>query len=211
MGKVEEFLGELFHIYDAESAHDYYIRTRELKGRKPGSQDSPSATKSSSVSTTVKKPAKSQPKPQAVKVTPEQRRAQISAQVDALRGKLAQLKEVLAQLVAEAKARSGVEPVAEPTSTTTRATPGSSDRKLTPAQQADAAQRAKEWREANPDKAMDQEAAKLEKQIQNFQDKITQMREKLKTVIADPFQTTGSVGAGSNTPMRKDRDSQNGS
>ena len=58
---------------------------------------------------------------------------------------------------------------------------------------------------------MDQEAAKLDKQIKNIQDKIEQMREKLKTVIADPFQTTGSVGAGSNTPMRKDRDSQNGS
>ena len=209
MPTVEEFLGELFHIYDAEKAHDYYLRTRELKGRQSATVETPVAKTTGVVKTTVKKPG-SPMKAQPVKMTPEQRRAQISAQVEALRAKLAQLKEVLAQLVQEAKVRSGVEPepVAAPT---TKPTPGTSDRKLTPEQKADAAQRAKEWREANPDKAMDQEAAKLDKQIQNIQDKINQMREKLKTVIADPFQTTGSVGAGSNTPMRKDRDSQNGS
>lgn len=210
MKTVEDFLEELFHIYDAEKAHEYYLRTRQLKGREPGADIATTVQKPSSVKTTVKKPGASPMKAQPVKMTPEQRRAQISAQVEALRAKLAQLKEVLAQLVEEAKARSGVEPEPEVESKATR-TPGTSTRKLTPQQQADAAQRAKEWREANPEKAMDQEAAKLDKQIKNIQDKITQMREKLKTVIADPFQTTGSVGAGSNTPMRKDRDSQNGS
>lgn len=210
MTTVEEFLGELFHIYDAEKAHEYYLRTRQLKGREPAAAITPTAQKTGSVKTTVQKPGSSSIKVQPVKMTPEQRRAQISAQVDALRAKLAQLKEVLAQLVQEAKARSGVEPIAEIASKPTRTT-GTSDRKLTPEQQAEAAQRAKEWREANPDKAMDQEAAKLDKQIKSIQKKIEEMREKLKTVIADPFQTTGSVGAGSNTPMRKDRDSQNGS
>ena len=92
-----------------------------------------------------------------------------------------------------------------------KGTPGTPNRKLTPEQQADAAKRAKEWRDANPDKAADQETAKLDRQIKNIQDRITQMRDRLKSVIPDPFQTTGSVGAGSNTPMRKDRDSQNGS
>lgn len=33
-------LNNLFHVYDAAYAHDYYLRTRNLKGRKKGTQES---------------------------------------------------------------------------------------------------------------------------------------------------------------------------
>src|SRR5688572_25568005 len=165
MPDVEKFLDSLFHIYDAEKAHDYYLRTRELKGRQSATVE-PTAQKTSSVKTAVKKPgvAKTQP----VKMTPEARRAQIAAQVEALRNKLAQLKEILAQLVQEAKARSGVEPEPEGATKTPKASTEPT-RKLTTKQKADAAQRAQEWRDQNPDKAMDQEAAKLSRQIEDIQ------------------------------------------
>jgi hypothetical protein len=197
----------LTHIYDAESAHQYYLRTRDLKGREAAAQQ-PTPMSKTSVSKTVQ--PKAAPKAAPAKQTPEQRRAAISSQVDALRAKLETLKKVLADLVQQAKARSGVDPEPEPTQGQPRQT-SDNPRKLTPEQQDAAAQRAKDWREANPDKAMDQEAAKLTKQVEAVQDKIQAMREKLAEVLVNPFHSTGSVGAESNTPMRKDGNSQNGS
>lgn len=197
----------VIHIYDAEKAHEYYLRTRKLKGRQPAAEE-PTVAKTTTFKPSVQ--PKAAPKVAPAKQSPEQRRAAIAAQVEALRTKLAQLKEVLAQLVAQAKARAGVEPEPEPTAKEPRNT-SDSPQKLTPEQRAEAAQRSKEWREANPDKAMDQDAAKLTRQIEAVEDKIQEMREKLSTVIVNPFHTTGSVGAGSNTSMRKDGSSQNGS
>ena len=198
----------LKHIYDAEKAHDYYLRTRELKGRQSATVEEPATVRKT---TTIAKTVQPKAAPKMVsKPTPEQRRAAISAQVEALRNKLAALKEVLAELVAQAKARAGVEPEPEVAKKDPRAT-SDNPRKLTPEQKADAAQRSKEWREANPDKAMDQDADKLARQVEAVEKKIQEMREKLSTVIVNPFHTTGSVGVGSNTPMRKDGSSQNGS
>ena len=196
----------LKHIYDAESAHDYYMRTRQLKGREPGVEKD--VVSKSPVPKMILPKAK--PKAMATKESPEQRRAAIKAQVEALRTKLDALKKVLAELVSQAKARAGVEPEPEPTAKEPRKT-SDNPRKLTPEQKADAAQRSKDWRDANPDKAMDQDAAKLDRQIKDVEEKIQAMREKLSTVIVNPFHSTGSVGAGSNTPMRKDGSSQNGS
>lgn len=198
----------LKHIYDAEKAHDYYLRTRELKGRQSATVEEPSGVRKTSITTTVQ--PKGVPKVVSTKQTPEQRRAAISSQVEALRAKLETLKKVLAELVSQAKARAGVEPEPVPTIKEPRKT-SDNPRKLTPEQQADAAQRSKEWREANPDKAMDQDAVKLARQVKAVEEAIQRMREKLSTVIVNPFHTTGSVGAGSNTLMRKDGSSQNGS
>lgn len=197
----------ILHIYDAEKAHEYYLRTRKLKGREAAVEEPPAAKKAAFRPSVQPKAA---PKVAPAKQSPEQRRAAIAAQVEALRAKLDQLKKVLAELVAQAKARAGVEPEAEPTAKEPRNT-SDNPRKLTPEQRAEAAQRSKDWREANPDKAMDQDAAKLTRQIEAVEDKIQEMREKLSTVIVNPFHSTGSVGAGSNTPMRKDGSSQNGS
>lgn len=197
----------LLHIYDAEKAHDYYLRTRELKGRQAAVEEPPAVKKSAFRPSVQPKAA---PKATSSKPTPEQRRAAIAAQVEALRAKLEQLKKVLAELVAQAKARSGVEPEPEPMAKEPRNT-SDNPRRLTPEQRAEAAQRSKDWREANPDKAMDQDAVKLAKQVKAVEEKIQEMREKLATVIVNPFHSTGSVGAGSNTTMRKDGSSQNGS
>ena len=142
MRTVDEVVEEcLMHIYDAEKAHEYYLRTRKLKGRQLGTDVTTTVKPSTGIKTTVQKPGTPM-KAQPIKKTAEQRRAEITAQVEALRGKLAQLKEVLAGLVAQAKARSGIEPEPVVESAKTRA-PGSSERKdLTPQQQAEAAERA---------------------------------------------------------------------
>lgn len=96
----------LFHAgtYNATKAREYYLRTRELKGRKP-----PTATatnpgrggrrQSAAQVGSMGKPNRSDTK---------SRRAELVAQKKMLEGRLDHLRDVLERLVAEAKGRSGV-------------------------------------------------------------------------------------------------------
>jgi hypothetical protein len=111
--------GDQVQIYDAAKAHDYYMRTRVLKGRTPVVQKTPvGRSKGTPVSTVgsrsgvkVVQNVKVVPKKTAAELAKE--RVALKAHVAALQVRLEALKKVLAQLVKEAKARSGV--VTKPT------------------------------------------------------------------------------------------------
>jgi chromosome segregation ATPase len=153
----------LVHDYDAVKRRQYYLRTRKLKGR----------TKAA-VKPTI--PKKTRAQRQA------ERRRKLEADVAALKGRLAKLQAVLAELTKAAKARSGVKDKTAPKkSTSTSKTTGA--QKLTPAQKDKAAKAAEEYREKNPDKVLSEEIKSLNSKIKTIQERIAKMRKE------------GSIGA----------------
>ena len=171
MTKIDD--SALFHggEYDPAKAREYYLRTRELKGRKKGTAEEPSGRERKAQTQVGKGNAKAL----LTKASPAKRSATTQAKIDKLKKRLAKLKAVLAELVAAAKKRSGVE---------TKAPAGSkgSDSKgtshLSAKQKRDAAARSKEYYEKNKDKSPDEQMEALTKQIK-------EIRAKIKKAIAD--------------------------
>ena len=93
----------LFHggAYDPQKAHDYYMRNRKLKGRRPGAgrPAGPGRSPARQAVAVGGKPNRSKTK---------SRRAQLQAEKAHLEARLEHLKKVLEELVAAAKKRSGV-------------------------------------------------------------------------------------------------------
>jgi hypothetical protein len=89
--------------YDRQKAHEYYLRTRMLKGRKTAAvpQVAPDQHASRVGAGSSNK-------------SPQTRQASIDAQEAALRAKISRLESVLAELVNAAKARSGVDTKKKP-------------------------------------------------------------------------------------------------
>ena len=161
---------ELLHEYDPVKAREYYLRTRKLKGRKKGSQEE---TKTRSRSA---KPA-SGIKPPAKKLSSAERRKAKQAEIAALKKRLERLKEVLAKLVKEAKARSGVKDET-PKAKADRNTEAKSSKPLTAAQKKAQAERAKKAYEKEKKQSPDQE-------LKDLQEKIRDIRAKIKAAIAE--------------------------
>jgi len=154
----------LFHggEYDPAKAREYYLRTRELKGRKKGS---------------APPPAKGRPAAKATvtKLSTKQKAATTQAKIAALKKRLETLRDALAELVAAAKKRSGVDPK------DTKGGKGSgstSTSKLTPKQKKQAAARSKEYYEKHKDKTPDEQIKALEAQIKSI-------KARIKAAIAD--------------------------
>lgn len=161
MTKVDEIL--LLHgnqPYDPQKAREYYLRTRELKGRKKGTAE-PVGQKR------IAKP----------KLTPQQKRAATEAKVAKLKKRLEHLKKALAELVAAAKKRSGVE---TPTGKDAKGSSGSSDSKMSVKQKREAAARSKAYYEKNKDKAQTPD-----EELKALTAKIKEIRAKIKKAIAD--------------------------
>jgi hypothetical protein len=191
MQSPEEFIAELFHIreYDPAARREYYLKTRKLKGRRVGAGKTAIARHPSTVP--VKRPVLSTPKK-----TSDERRKETEARVAALQERLAKLKKVLAELVAQAKARSGVEPTQAPKPVPANATPK---------QKADAAKASKDYYEKNKDEILSEQAKALETQIKSVEDKIQQMRSQLAIVRARTLKgKPDPVGAGTRIPTRKE-------
>ena len=197
MPSPEEFIAELFHIreYDPAARREYYLKTRKLKGRAVGSGKTAIARHPTTSFSPVKKPV-----PMAPKKAADQRQKETEAKVAALQERLATLKKVLAELVAQAKARSGVD--VQP--------PKPAPANATPKEKADAAEASKKFYEKNKEQILSEQAKALETQIKSVEAKIQQMRSELAAVRArvvkrkpDPF------GAGTRLPIRKEN-SRNG-
>ena len=97
----------LFHAgaYDPQKAHEYYLRTRKLKGRSPSA---PQASPGRSSGGTATAPAAIGGKPNRFKT--KSKRAQLEAQKEHLKERLDHLRQVLEELVDAAKKRSGGDP-----------------------------------------------------------------------------------------------------
>ena len=194
MPSPEEFIRELFHIrepYDPTKRHQYYLKTRKLKGRNVGSQRTAIARHPSTRFTAPKTLPKAQPKKSS-----EQRRKEIEVQVVALRDRLAKLQKVLAELVAQAKLRSGVE-------TKTTQPVDKSPQKFTTKQKADAAERSKDFREKHQNDPS-QEAKALEAKIKLVETKIRQMRDELAKAKARVIKKATPFERGTKLPSKPD-------
>jgi hypothetical protein len=204
MQSAEEFIAELFHIreYDPQARRDYYLRTRKLKGRKVGSAKTAIARHPATKTAPVVKTT-----PIAPKKAPEQRRKDTEARVAALQTRLDTLRKVLAELVAQAKVRSGVD----------NAKPAPQSQKpQTTKQKADAAERSKDFYDKNKDQILSDKEKTLQGQIKRVEEKIREMRAELEKVRVRVAKATplkrgtrlprkaDPVGAGIRIPLRKE-------
>lgn len=179
MYSAKEFINSLMHVSVSGDVaetpaerHQRYLREQKLKGRKVGS--STPAPKLRPKDSVTRAPT---PLPKKTPVDPAAKRAATEARIKGMQGRLEKLRELLKQLVEKAQERSGVE---EPEETKPSKTAKSSDKKpLTEAEKTDAAKKAEEWREKNPDKVLDQKVQRIESQIKNVEEKISEMRKKL--------------------------------
>ena len=161
--------------YDPAKAHDYYMRTRQLKGRQAtAAKPAIGKTKVSSIAKVGLK-SKTVVKNNA-SVRPAMTVEQVKARVTALQTRLTALRKVLAELVKQAKARSGI--VSKPTLADRQA-----KAKLTTADKTAAAKSSKAYYDKNKaaiaakaKTSPSQELADLEAKIADVKDKIAQMR-----------------------------------
>lgn len=168
----------LFHgTYDPVKAREYYLRTRKLKGRRPA------ALKTTDSRAEFKKHATGNEgrfaRPQ--KASAKSRRAELQAQKEALKKRLDRLRDVLEQLVADAKKRSGVKKPKEdekdkaPETKADKAdrNKAEKDRKpLTAKQKSDKAKKAKEAYEKEHPNSLSQDVEILQEQVKDIQAKI---------------------------------------
>lgn len=147
--------------YDPVKAREYYLRTRKLKGRRKGMGTERSGRHPSSGSGSFV------PRNSRIK-TPEQRRKEIEARVEALKNRLEKLRGLLRKLVKQAQARSGIDP--KDNSKTKKAAAGS--KKLTSKQRREAAERSKEYREKHKKESLSDQEQRLREQIKDVEKKL---------------------------------------
>lgn len=183
----------LFHggTYDPAKAHQYYLRTRKLKGRRPG------VARVSSQRTGTKPTAQAVPagtKPN--RADTKSRRAELEAQKVALEKRLDRLREVLRKLVDEAQARSGVKKPghdvkdAAPETQVDKADRNQAEKSrkpLTASQKREKAQKAKETYEKEHPNTLSQDVDILKLQVED-------MHKKIQTALENARRRTNGTG-----------------
>lgn len=162
---------DLEHAYDPAKRREYYLKTRQLKGR---------TTKA--VRTSKSKPtAKPKPPTKTRAQRQAERRRKLEAEVNALKARLEKLRDALEELTKKAKARSGVKP--DSTALKKSTAKKTTAKKQTAAQKAKAAKQSKEYYEKHKDEILADEIKSLKGKIKTIQERIEKMRK------------NGSVGA----------------
>jgi chaperonin cofactor prefoldin len=169
----------LFHgDYDPAKARAYYLRTRKLKGRRPGTAtpDSPGrGGRRTTVAPAVKAGGK------ANRSNTKSRRAELLAQKEALEKRLDHLREVLAKKVKEAKALQGkskpkkVEKDMAPETQVDKADRNTAEKAAKPLsgkQKADKAKKAKETYEKEHPTTLSNDVEILQHQVKDIQSRI---------------------------------------
>lgn len=233
----DDFIQAIIHEadYDPTKRREYYLRTRELKGRQPGVGRPQSPTVRPGVGrppSPATRPGRATLPTKAVQgqVKPKSKSEEIEARVAELKARLERLREVLRELVKQAQIRAGVDPAeaVQPGTPSTKPTkkPEKTPEKLTPEQQAAKEKADAEYYEKNKDKILADQVKDLDTKIKAVQAKIQQLREQaalpqkpIRTQVGSvkpavipqkQFRTqVGSVGAASNPRVRKEN-SQNG-
>lgn len=158
---IEDYLA---HVYDPVKAHEYYERTKKLKGRKRNAgRDGSVRAPSTEGRQAAPPPGRPKPKPAATST--------LQARIAATEARLATLKDVLSQLVEAAKKRSGVD---TETPAEKKAASNTPDKPKTRQQKKEDAKRAKEAREkAQPPS---QELRALQAEVRSVMAKIADAR-----------------------------------
>lgn len=209
---VEDILAKsgdvILHAYDPseynpQKAREYYLRTRKLKGRHPAAVQPVKKGRHPAVVKAVPKKAGAKlvapPHKKVYKKSAAQVHKEAAAHVAALTKKLEQLQTILAQLVKEAKARSGVvTPVKKTPAQVAKAAAAKNAPpvKLTAKQKADAAKRSKEAYAKEQKKPLSQQEAELTKKIADATQKIHDLKAEIAAAKKKAQKrTSSSVGA----------------
>ena len=209
MDKAEEFILE--HVYDPRKRREYYLRTRELKGRRNGAVDETS-NRQSGVLDRVSDPrdrGTRGPDTNAERKTPETTRAEVKARVDQLKNRLDKLKDVLDELVEQAKLRSGVKPEEDKDKKDTSSDKDRDRKPSTAKERREARERYEKDKEKNP--SLRKEEAQLQEQIADVRAKIEDAREDLKVAIARARQRAARKEKATESSRPLERKRQNGS
>lgn len=150
--------------YDPNKRREYYLKTRELKGRTPGSGESSGGGSSSSSAPAAKPKAPS--KEEAALITKKK--------IEQMKARLKKLRETIKNLVAEAKKWSGT-----PVKPDAKTAKGAPEVKLTAKQKADAAKRSKENYEKNKKTTGSDEVKDLQAQIDKAVERIKKLKKDL--------------------------------
>lgn len=184
MGSDEDFLQHFQPPYDPVKAHEYYLRTRQLKGRQAGLHPATAAGKGAAKAVLTKAGTKAAPKPK----TPEQHRKEVEAKVKALKTELQRLHSILRRLINQAQGRIVVDAQGKPVGNTTKKASGGSSAgssKLTAAQKRDAAKRSKDYYQKHKKELSPSDQEKqLKQQIHEVAVKIEKARSDLKASVA---------------------------
>lgn len=192
---VENFLA---HDYDPVKRRDYYLRTRDLKGRESRAVAPSPLVRSRSINSLPTNSAGPQ------KTSPDRKTTE--ALIEELKVRLQKLRAVLDQLVNDARVRSGDSPVEKISGANA---PSSSAPKQTAQEKADAAQRAKDYYEAHKDEILGQQVKDLSNKISTISEKIKEMLAKSETPTKIASRKPGIDRVGLKPQARKG-DSQNG-
>lgn len=149
--------------YDPQKAHEYYLRTRALKGRAPGAgKQSGGQRPAGSNQSGGGRPA-AHPTSNA-KMRPS-RRKELLEQKAALEKRLDHLQEVLSQLVDAAKKRSGVDTTKDTKDKASTTKDSKSDKPLTEKQKRDKREASKKQYEAEKKMGLTGEVQQLQSKI----------------------------------------------
>lgn len=171
----------LSHAYDAAKRREYYLRTRKLKGRQRGSQQT------------------KHPRVKSKAEIAKERHAKLEDQMLTLKGRLERLQEALKILVEQAKKRSGVKPTKQ---TSAKKTPTSQQKadakpqKLTTAQKKAKAEAEKKARRAQAIKDGTATNGDLSAEVKS-------LNERIKTIQARIEKMHKSGALGSRTTTKK--------
>lgn len=181
MTRAQEFLDNfLAHAYDPVKAREYYLRTRQLKGRKKGLAQVPGG----------REPAKgltAPPRATAVKkAAPAPKGANRMQVLNARLTRLTEILDLLDSRVAAAQARSGVEGVAKKTAASKKAasTKTSKDKPKSASDKKADAKAAAERYEKNKTSETSKGAQAVQDEIEEVQKKIAEARDELKAALA---------------------------
>lgn len=196
--QAEDFIASLFadaekrasetviHDYDPVKRREYYLKNRELKGRKPRLTDD-------SVGHLVRGKVVVAKKPKKPKQTPAQKRKAVAANLEALKGRLERLREVLRELVKAAKGRSG----AKDEDKHKKREPS----KQTAKQKADAKKRSKEYYDKHKG-TPEAQVKEIQAKIKEIQAKIADLRAKLASSNKKPVKKDELRSAVSSTTKK---------
>lgn len=157
--------------YDPVKAREYYLRNRELKGRRKGLGVTPvvkAITKVLPPPVSSKKTSSLPP----VRKTAAQKQKDAEVRIAALEVKLKRLREILANLVKASASKKAPPKVAAKTATSA----GAPAKKLTPAQEAEKSRKAKLAYDKNKKETPDAKIKELDAQIKAITLKISKMK-----------------------------------
>jgi hypothetical protein len=205
------------HEYDPVKAREYYLRTRELKGRRKGAGPTTSGLRSRSAQTTAGNRQRiaipgGQLKRPANALTPQQRKAAIEARVKALKGRLEKLKAALAELVKQAKIRSGADPAdvkSKDSKTKPKDTKSKDNKPQTAAEKRAAKERYEKQKKENSTPAKQEEQLRAE--IKRVEEKIAKVREELRASLQRAREKAAVTKPAPQRRANSRKDSQNDS